>query len=68
MRFVNDAPISSVATVAGASAFLPGSLTPIWEQSGSILGWTCGNLAASPVDVASFYRDLLVEGAPQPSA
>ena len=62
MRFVNDAPISSVATVAGASAFLPGSLTPIWEQSGSILGWTCGNLAASPVDVASFYRDLLVEG------
>ena len=52
-----------MATVAGASSFIPGRLTPIWEQSGSILGWTCGNLAASPVDVATFYRDLLVEGA-----
>ena len=60
MRFVNAAPISSVATLAGASSFIPGSLTPIWAQSGSILGWTCGNLAASPIDVATFYRDLLV--------
>ena len=60
MRFVNAAPICSVATLAGASSFIPGSLTPIWAQSGAILGWTCGNLAASPIDVATFYRDLLV--------
>ena len=62
LRFVNDAPISSVATVAGASSFIPGQVTPIWEQSGGVLGWTCGNMAASALDVARFYRDLLVEG------
>jgi len=36
-------------------------VTPIWEQGGGVLGWTCGNMAASALDVAMFYRDLLVE-------
>jgi hypothetical protein len=29
-------------------------------QRGGVLGWTCGNMAASTLDVAQFYRDLLV--------
>ena len=33
--------------------------TEIFEQDGSVLGWSCGNLAASAQDVARFYFDLL---------
>lgn len=36
-------------------------LTEIWKQRGGILGWTCGNMVATPREVASFFRDLLVE-------
>jgi len=31
----------------------------IYSQDASILGWTCGNLAASARDVAKFYWNLL---------
>ena len=34
----------------------------LFEQDSSILGWTCGNLAASARDVAKFYYKLLGPG------
>lgn len=33
--------------------------TTIWNQSSTILGWTCGNLVATAEDVAVFFWDLL---------
>jgi len=60
VSFVNDGPISATATVAGFSGMIKGTMTSIWAQRGGVLGWTCGNMAASTIDVARFYRDLLV--------
>ena len=60
VRFLNDEPISSAATVPGASLFIKPNTTTIWAQRGGILGWTCGNMAASAHDVSRFYYDLLV--------
>jgi len=34
----------------------------LYEQDASILGWTCGNVAASAQDVAHFYHTLLAPG------
>eukprot|EP00756_Hemistasia_phaeocysticola_P000711 Hpha_TRINITY_DN10519_c0_g1::TRINITY_DN10519_c0_g1_i2::g.31183::m.31183 len=49
------------ATVPGRTkggwAKLPN--TTIWKQSSTILGWTCGNMAAKAEDVAGFFWDLL---------
>ena len=39
----------------------PCKLTPIWTQKGGVLGFTCGNMAATALDVANFFYDLLVE-------
>ena len=61
VSFIADQPISSVATVAGASGMIEGKLTPIWAQKGGVLGFTCGNMAATALDVANFFYDLLVE-------
>ena len=47
VRFLNDGPISSAATVPGASLFIKPKTTTIWAQRGGILGWTCGNMAAA---------------------
>ena len=44
----------------GLSSFIKGKTTQIWRQKGGILGWTCGNMAASAHDVSRFYYDLLV--------
>jgi len=33
--------------------------TTIWNQSSTILGWTCGNLVATTQDVANFFWELL---------
>ena len=33
--------------------------TTLFQQDSSILGWTCGNVAASADEVARFYYDLL---------
>jgi len=41
----------------GGWASLPNST--IWNQSSTILGWTCGNMAAKAEDVAGFFWDLL---------
>ena len=60
VTFINDAPISSAADVPGVSGMIANTTTTIWGQRGGVLGWTCGNMAASAADVASFYHDLLV--------
>lgn len=60
VRFINDEPISTAATVPGASAFIPTQNTTIWAQRGGVLGWTCGNMAASALDMAHLLYDLLV--------
>lgn len=60
VRFINDEQISTAATVPGASGFIPTQNTTIWAQKGGILGWTCGNMAASALDMAHFLNDLLV--------
>jgi len=41
----------------GGWAKLPN--TTIWNQSSTILTWTCGNMAAKAEDVAGFFWDLL---------
>lgn len=33
--------------------------TSIWNQSSSILGWTCGNMVGTALDVAGFIWDML---------
>jgi len=60
VQFVNDAPISSVATVPGISGMVANRTTQIWGQRGGVLGWTCGNMVSSARLVANFYHDLLV--------
>jgi len=60
VKFLNDEIISSALTVPGVSGMIPKTATTIWSQRGGVLGWTCGNMVASPKDVASFYYDLLV--------
>ena len=60
VSFVNDEPVDTSATVPGISSFIKGKTTQIWRQKGGILGWTCGNMAASAHDVSRFYYDLLV--------
>ena len=32
----------------------------MWDQDATLLGWTCGNLAARASEVAAFFWDLLV--------
>ena len=44
--------------VAGSSRGF-GTEVELYNQDASILGWTCGNLAASAHDVAKFYWNLL---------
>lgn len=65
VSFVTDEPLDSVLTVPGASGM--GTVKPtnasshvlVWRQLGGILGWTCGNMAASAADVAAYYHELL---------
>lgn len=33
----------------------------VWEENGSVLGWTCGNMVASTIEVARFFYDLLTQ-------
>jgi len=62
MKFPNGGEkISASLTVPGSSvspAFSPEPIT-IYEQDASILGFTCGNMAARPTDMARFFYWLL---------
>jgi hypothetical protein len=48
------AKLSQYLTVPGTSFASTWPKTTIYDQSPSILGWTCGNMIASPRDVAKF--------------
>lgn len=52
-------------SVPGAAVSDSWQNTTIYEQHPSILGWTCGNLIASPRDVAKFFFNLLDSEAAQ---
>ena len=62
--FIDSGGINRGATVAGSSSSFSSifSRSPvrIWAQDASILGWTCGNLAAPALEVARFYEALLL--------
>jgi CubicO group peptidase (beta-lactamase class C family) len=51
--------LSAYLTVPGQSVASTWPKTTIYEQNPSILGWTCGNMVASPKDVAKFFYHLL---------
>jgi len=51
--------LSTFLTVPGHSTASTWPKTTIFEQDPSILGWTCGNMVASPKDVAKFFYHLL---------
>jgi len=53
------AKLSSYLTVPGQSVSPTWPKTTIYEQNPSILGWTCGNMVASPRDVAKLFYHLL---------
>jgi CubicO group peptidase (beta-lactamase class C family) len=60
------ANLSKYLTTPGSSIAPTWPNATIFEQNPSILGWTCGNMVASPRDVAKFYYNLLHSGAAQP--
>jgi len=54
--------IKDYLTVPGVSVSKNWDNTLIWNQSASILGWTCGSMVGTVRDVARFYFDLLGPG------
>jgi len=46
-------------TVPGMSIASTWPTTTIFDQDPSFLGWTCGNMVASPTDVARFFYHLM---------
>jgi CubicO group peptidase (beta-lactamase class C family) len=61
VTFLSDGRISGSVTVPGTSGMIQGRKTQIYGQRAGVLGWTCGNMVASAIDVAHFMHDLLVE-------
>jgi len=55
--------LSDHLTTPGASLASTWEKTTIYDQNPTILGWTCGNMVASPKDVARFFYNLLDEDA-----
>lgn len=55
----NPRKLSQYLTVPGLSVAPHWPKTTIYDQDPSILGCTCGNLVASPRDVAKFFYHLL---------
>merc|ERR1711920_969841 len=55
----STAKLSEYLTVPGTSVASTWEQTTIYDQNPSILGWTCGNMVASPRDVAKFFYELL---------
>lgn len=58
-HFQTEGKMSAHGLTVGGSSLGFGEATELFNQDASILGWTCGNLAASAHDVARFYWDLL---------
>jgi hypothetical protein len=60
----HDADLSRYLTTPGSSIAPTWPTTTIFNQNPSILGFTCGNMVATPRDVAAyFYHTLCPEGA-----
>lgn len=61
LKFFTTQPISDLLTVPGITGGGWGHLpkTTIYNQSSTILGWTCGNMVGTTSDVANFVWDLL---------
>lgn len=51
--------LSHYLSVPGTSVADTWPRTTIYDQDPSILGWTCGNMVASPRDVAKFFYHTL---------
>lgn len=64
-HFATTGKISDTLTVPGSSFVSTDPRTPptevvtVYNQSSSILGWTCGNVVAPALEVARFYNALL---------
>jgi len=61
LKFYRKERIDEFLTVPGSTgggyAHLP--VTQIYNQSSTVLGWSCGNIVGTAGDVASFLWDLL---------
>jgi len=57
-HFLSEGKMSEHGLKVGGASQAYGE-AEIYSQDASILGWTCGNLAASARDVAKFYWNLL---------
>jgi len=55
----SSAKLSTYLTVPGKSYGSAWGSTTIFDQHPTVLGWTCGNLVATPSDVAAYFYDLL---------
>jgi CubicO group peptidase (beta-lactamase class C family) len=60
------AKMSQYLTVPGKSYGSQWGGTEIFDQNPSIFGWTCGNMVATPRDVAKYFYNLLDSDAPAP--
>jgi CubicO group peptidase (beta-lactamase class C family) len=64
-HFPTTGKISDALTVPGSSSVStnprapPTEVVTVYNQSSSILGWTCGNVVAPALEVARFYNALL---------
>lgn len=56
--------LKDAMSVAGFSR--RGGTTTLWEQSPSIMGWSCGGMMANTGDFAKFFYDLLDTSSPNP--
>lgn len=63
LRFLADSGrISDHLTIPGQSVGGSWEKTVIYDQNPSILGWSCGNLVGTTLDVARFFYDLFDPG------
>jgi hypothetical protein len=61
LKFFTDQTISDHLTVPGKSGggWSHDPIVTVYNQSSTILGWTCGNIVGTTSDLASFVWDLL---------
>eukprot|EP01062_Namystynia_karyoxenos_P018795 TRINITY_DN169_c0_g1_i3.p1 TRINITY_DN169_c0_g1~~TRINITY_DN169_c0_g1_i3.p1 ORF type:complete len:447 (+),score=150.41 TRINITY_DN169_c0_g1_i3:75-1415(+) len=72
LNFFTDQPLTKWLTTTAQTGFWQctppnstnctrGPTTTIGAQNGSIVGWTCANVVATPLQIARFYHALLAE-------
>jgi len=59
-HFLDRGPLTQRLTVPGVSRLYGGAPIKIYDQPSEILGYTCGNLVAPTIDMARFFKELLV--------